>query len=307
MRAVRGSGSTGLAGMAPLTETTDLRFLRPLLGFPPGRLRARLRAAGTPWAEDPTNADARFTRARLRALRADAQGCGPATRALTEAAGLFGTQRAAAEQETANFLAAQAEIRPEGFAHVSGPGPWPATALAQLLRMVTGAPYPPDPEHIARIAADPSGAIGRGLALAGARLLPAGRQGLGFLLCREESAMAAPVPAVPGAIWDGRFRVMRAAPVQSDMLLGALGDEAAGFRRLSDLPAAVLRTMPALRDSEGTLRAVPGLGWHAADENRSYTLVFAPLLPAAGAIFAAGLGRDLALRDRGHGETVPPP
>ena len=67
MRAARGSGSDGLAGMAALVERPDVRLLRPLLAVPRARLTATLRARDVPWIDDPSNADLRFERARLRA------------------------------------------------------------------------------------------------------------------------------------------------------------------------------------------------------------------------------------------------
>ena len=67
MRAIRGSGPDGLAGMSALVERADVRLLRPLLGMPRARLTATLLARGVPWIDDPSNADPRFERARLRA------------------------------------------------------------------------------------------------------------------------------------------------------------------------------------------------------------------------------------------------
>ena len=43
-------------------------LFRPLLDVPKARLIATLRAAGIPFADDPSNIDPRFTRVRLRAL-----------------------------------------------------------------------------------------------------------------------------------------------------------------------------------------------------------------------------------------------
>lgn len=73
-RLARGSGLTGLAGMArasrlPTGGAGDAFFLlRPLLSLPKARLVATLKAAGIGHSEDPTNRDPRFTRARMRAL-----------------------------------------------------------------------------------------------------------------------------------------------------------------------------------------------------------------------------------------------
>ena len=46
----------------------ELLLVRPLLAIPKSRLIATLRAAKIPFADDPSNRDPRFTRARLRAL-----------------------------------------------------------------------------------------------------------------------------------------------------------------------------------------------------------------------------------------------
>jgi tRNA(Ile)-lysidine synthase len=67
MRAARGSGPDGLAGMAALVERRHARLLRPLLAMPRARLTATLEARGVTWIEDPSNSDPRFERARLRA------------------------------------------------------------------------------------------------------------------------------------------------------------------------------------------------------------------------------------------------
>ena len=66
MRAARASGPDGLAGMAALVEHRDGRLLRPLLAIPRRRLTATLAARGIRWIEDPSNADPRFERSRLR-------------------------------------------------------------------------------------------------------------------------------------------------------------------------------------------------------------------------------------------------
>jgi tRNA(Ile)-lysidine synthase len=66
MRAARGSGPDGLAGMAALVEQRHARLLRPLLAVPRVRLTATLEARGVTWIDDPSNTDPRFERARLR-------------------------------------------------------------------------------------------------------------------------------------------------------------------------------------------------------------------------------------------------
>jgi tRNA(Ile)-lysidine synthase len=71
-RLVRGADVFGLAGMAARApvpvwpEGEGLALVRPLLGVRRAALRAELAAAGLGWAEDPSNADTRFARIRLR-------------------------------------------------------------------------------------------------------------------------------------------------------------------------------------------------------------------------------------------------
>jgi tRNA(Ile)-lysidine synthase len=72
-RLARGSGVGGLAGMAqaspvPIEDPGGILLVRPLLGIPKSRLIATLKAAKVPYADDPTNRDPRFARARWRAL-----------------------------------------------------------------------------------------------------------------------------------------------------------------------------------------------------------------------------------------------
>ena len=71
IRLLRGSGLTGLGAMARVSRLDTLMLVRPLLELPKTRLIATLRAAGIAFAEDPSNVDPRFTRARLRGLMPD--------------------------------------------------------------------------------------------------------------------------------------------------------------------------------------------------------------------------------------------
>jgi len=281
MRVLAASTPAGLAGMAALRETGPVRLLRPLLGVPPARLRATLDAACVGWVEDPSNTDGRALRSRIRAWRADPDGDGRATISLVAAAEAAGRERAAAERVTACRLAACADLHPEGFA-VLRPGPVDPAVLSALLQMVAGRAYPPSPRQVAALARAPAPAT-----LAGVRLSPAGRLGSGLLLSREEAAMSGPVPAV-AAVWDGRFRLSRHTASSLDGLtLGALGAAAAGLRRRSLWPAAVLRTLPALwRGAE--LVAVPHLGCPATGPYAGIEALFCPPRPAASASFLPG-------------------
>jgi len=64
----RGAGLPGLAAMAERFERHGMVFGRPLLNVPSSALRAWLSSAGHTFVDDPSNADQRFTRNRIRAV-----------------------------------------------------------------------------------------------------------------------------------------------------------------------------------------------------------------------------------------------
>jgi len=68
MRLARGSGIGGLAGMAARTRRGEIEIARPLLGLRKSELIAFCEARGVAYSSDPSNADARFARPRLRRL-----------------------------------------------------------------------------------------------------------------------------------------------------------------------------------------------------------------------------------------------
>lgn len=277
IRALSASGPDGLAAMPALTVRAGVRWLRPLLAIPPARLRATLNDAGIAWIDDPSNTDQTALRPRLRHLRFDQAGCGPATTALVAAAAAAGEQRAARGQRTAAILAERARFYPEGFAAVTE-GPIHPAALSPLIQAVTGAVYPPPPRQVASLAADL-----RPATLAGAQLI---RSRSDFLLLREAAAMQPPVPAMPGAVWDQRFRLLAEATPPLGATLGPLGRDSARLRNLSLLPAVILSALPALRCGE-TLFAVPHLGYPDRSRCARVPVVFAPSRPAASAAFTA--------------------
>ncbi|WP_176559654.1 tRNA lysidine(34) synthetase TilS [Teichococcus rhizosphaerae] len=238
-RALRGSGEAGLAGMAPLRAAEAAMILRPLLDVPPVALEALLRAEGLAPLRDPSNADPRFTRAALRMSLADPEGTGPRVAALAGAAAAFATRRARRQAAVAGRLAAALAPAPEGWAKLDGAAlgqdAVAQAALSAVLRLLSGE------EHA------PAGAAVRALLARGGGTLH-GVLWSGGVLCREPAACAPPVPAEPGALWDGRWRLRGSLP-EAGLLLGALGSAgAAALPRAArrGLPARVLAGLPAL-------------------------------------------------------------
>ena len=266
MRQRRDSGPAGLAGMAALVETDDVRLLRPLLFALPAELRAVVSEAGLVPAEDPTNADLRFTRAQLRCE------IGSDRAVLLAEAAQAGTARAAAETAMAAELAQRVAIFPEGYAVLS-PGPVGKAALGAVLRSLAGRRYPVNAGLFA--------ALPRAGTLAGVRVQPAGRAGYGWLLTREIAAIDPSVPAAPGAMWDGRFRVEQ-CPNGAD--IGALGTSASGFRSATGLPSAVLQALPAF-GYNGVLFAVPHLSYNRDAMEVGRPRLQSACMPVAGAPF----------------------
>ncbi len=68
LRLNRGSGLAGLAGVRAAGEVAGATVLRPLLGWRRAELRALVEAAGLAPVDDPSNADPRFDRTRVRDL-----------------------------------------------------------------------------------------------------------------------------------------------------------------------------------------------------------------------------------------------
>jgi tRNA(Ile)-lysidine synthase len=63
----RGAGLPGLSAMPAHWQRGGLSYHRPLLAVAGAELRAWLQQRGVGWIEDPTNADLRYTRNRIRA------------------------------------------------------------------------------------------------------------------------------------------------------------------------------------------------------------------------------------------------
>ena len=103
-RLARGSGLTGLAGMARSSALDGITLLRPFLEVPKARLVATLRTENIPYVEDPSNADPRFARARLRQL------AGALAREGLDAKSLARLGRRAARAEAALSRATEAAL-----------------------------------------------------------------------------------------------------------------------------------------------------------------------------------------------------
>lgn len=149
----------------------------------------------------------------------------------------------------AERLAGAVALQPEGWARLDtaalGHDAVAQAALAALLRLISGAEHAPAIASVAALLARGQGTL-HGVVW---------KEGL---LCREPAACAPPIPAVPGAVWDGRWRLTAVA--DPGLLWGALGSAATRLERAvrRGLPARVLAGLPALWRG-GELAGVPHL------------------------------------------------
>ncbi|MGG7565339.1 tRNA lysidine(34) synthetase TilS [Rhodovulum sp. DZ06] len=246
LRLARGAGVDGLSAMAESARTeAGLPLLRPALGASREGLRALCRRHGLGWVEDPTNDDLSHDRPRARAALAALAPLGIDAAGLAATADRLRGQRAALEAQAEALSAAALEdagagaLRLDLSAWRTAPRDIRLRVLAGALHRVAGG---------ARPRARALGPLADALEAAGEGAMPAralagtltSAAGGAALIHREPAALPPPVPARPGAAWDGRWRVEN--PPEG-CVLGALG--AAGLSALKRARADGAWTPPA--------------------------------------------------------------
>lgn len=286
LRAARGSGADGLAGISAIVERARVRVLRPLLGFAHAELLATCRSRGRDWLDDPSNRDPRFARAALRL-----GGGAPEIDFAAAAAA-----RIAREQALGRLLARAVTLDPAGFALVdpaalrAAPSDLAVAALARIARTIGGGDYAPRGPRLA--AALPALFAHAARTLGRCRFVP--RRDGSLLVAREDAGLEPPLAVPPGGhvLWDGRFEVS-AGPAATGWRVGALGQ--AGWARLPRdlraqaarrIPPAARPVLPVLQGLDGGV-AVPHLFYGRMTGPQATVVVrFRPRHPLAGPPFA---------------------
>jgi tRNA(Ile)-lysidine synthase len=201
MRLARGSGVDGLAGMRGLAPFPDPEFatiavVRPLLGMQRRTLRDLLLARRQTWIEDPMNADARFTRVRVRLAWPQLAPLGLIPERLAETAIHLARASEALEIVSQAVLARACQPYRRGFALdpaalAGAPAELALRALAKLLMAVGCNPYRPRFDRlVALLTAVTQNSLGGGRTLHGCRIGPAPKAarlfGPGTLLIEAE-------------------------------------------------------------------------------------------------------------------------
>jgi len=118
MRLARGSGVDGLSAMLAAAEWDGVPVLRPLLGVTRARLRAEMEARGAAWLEDPSNAEDRYERVRVRRALETLAGLDITRERIVESAERLRRARGAIVSAAAAFIDTDAEINPAGYARI---------------------------------------------------------------------------------------------------------------------------------------------------------------------------------------------
>lgn len=256
MRLARGSGVDGLAAMQDDWVAQEMRWLRPVLTVGRNDLRRVLTERGGEWVDDPSNADTRFERVRVRNAMKDLALLGLDRDRLVATAHRMTEARIALTQAAVDAAEACADVALgdvvfDAEVYAKLPVESRHRLLAAAIQFVSGAPYRPRYDALKEVETRVLDAQRR--TLSGCVLvLKAGKLVVG----RELNALRAQI-ARPGEIWDGRW-VLNGPKGAQVRALGQAIAECQNWRATGQ-PRDRLMTAPALFKGD-TLLAAPAAG-----------------------------------------------
>ena len=271
MRLAAGGGWRGAAGMGAVApspawpEGRGLALLRPLLGQRRAALQAWLSGQDVRWIDDPSNADTRYARVRIRQRLADLGAAGFDPARLAALAGTLAALRGAEGRAAWRLARETVEIAPWGGLALDAErlGAVPAairrTLLEAAVLAASGRRALPGRAALDRLDAalsERGGATGGGAMLAFWR----GRGWLvrdpGAVLGRVDGAGAADLAA--DGVWDGRFAVARLGPERTAGALGRSYEGLADPAVLSAIPGFARPALMVVR-KDGRVTQIAGV------------------------------------------------
>ena len=291
MRASRGSGPDGLAGMTEQRETEWGRIIRPLLSVNRSKLHHFLRKREISWINDPSNDNTAFERVRVR----------QEIKKKKYYAHELNARRSARESldfKAAKFLAVGAMISPFGYATICLDRCKDVSVdvrrrvISGLCATIGGLEYYPRRKSIDAILDAISKREFVGRTLGGCIFLKITN---GILIVRE--AGRCPVESFLGKkihVWDRRFLIGKTSVI-SGVTLGPLalaksriyGEMRRNYPNLRNIPETALRALPAFFKADKLL-AVPhlryGTSGHYGKLSKT-SVVFRPKRSASNAPF----------------------
>ncbi|MFV0296571.1 MAG: tRNA lysidine(34) synthetase TilS [Hyphomicrobiaceae bacterium] len=283
MRLLRGSGVDGLAAM-PVTGAVTraaldgcpvtIPLLRPLLGVSRDRLYATLAGRKLPFVEDPSNADRRFERVRVRQALQALEGLGLSREALVRATGRMQRAHHALAAATDALQARDSRLLLDAVHEVDWTGlvAEPELGIRLLRRLVGDAGGGALAAELSAVEAAferVRTARGRFSFTLGGAIIEGEATAGGVVLIFREPDRAGGLQRIrlsPGmaVVWDDRFQAALWAGHPGSVEIGPLGsdivDLLAKYSGLSPLPvpAGAVRGLPAFRQDD-ELVAVPAL------------------------------------------------
>ncbi|MDX8351499.1 tRNA lysidine(34) synthetase TilS [Cognatiyoonia sp. IB215182] len=265
IRLTRKAGPDGLSKMDARFDRLGVTWARPLLGHSRSELRSYLQRHGIAWAEDPTNDDDSFDRARARKALSILSDLGVTVDALNSVSDAMRGARLAldhyAQIEARRYIVQEAG---DLVLRLGLTGPLPAEIKRRLWRAaipwINGSDYPPRQSTLFDIVASLQN---DGSATMGGCLIT--RKADDWRITREYSAVR-DLACKTTELWDGRWTID--GPHDHTLVVRALGD---GIHHCTEwrevgLPRTSLIATPAIWHGDELIAApFAGLrnGWSA--------------------------------------------
>lgn len=276
MRLARGSGADGLAGIPESRRLMGTLWLRPCLDVSRAALRGVLEARSLPWSEDPSNADTRFDRVKMRQALAILHPLGVTHAGLAETASRLAAQSLVLDDAMrrlsglARIWGRLGDARLDLGALGSARDDTAHRLLADTLQRIGGSSHRPRQRALEGLMT--RAGLGESGTLAGCQFRVAAGQ---LSIWRERAAAEGKIAAGPEGVWDRRWH-LRLFGSWPRAEIGALSDAGrlqlrraakdgwSAPRHHLSAPAALLCVQPGIWAGP-TLLAAPSLAYISED------------------------------------------